>query len=132
MSQVRLQQYASFRAGDTLAAFVVVGMSAANTVTVPTAGTVIGLGMTQDTANSGASVNVVMAGSAKLLSNSSITAGDLVGYNTDGTGTTTTKTGATTTVAFPKAIGVALENASTNTVFEVWINPHVINRDASA
>lgn len=123
MSQSRGQTKVSFKAGDTLSAYRIVALTAANTVDVPQTNTQSYVGITQDAADSGAAVEVCIMGSSKCIANSSIAAGAPVTAVT-ATGYATSSSGLnnTTTAAQPRLIGFALEAASTNAIIEVLID----------
>jgi len=103
----------SLVAGDTLAANVVVYLSAANTVSPAITDTSIPIGVTADYADSGAACSVVISGIARCKVAESITAGQLVSFATDAAGFIRARANNTATSALP-VIGMALETASTS------------------
>lgn len=125
MSQERGQKVLSFLAGEAIAANCGVAIhvgAAANTVNLPGTTTSVLLGISQDTAASGGSLPVITEGSAKLILDSVVSAGNLVALNTNGHGTAATQLLNTTTTTVPRTIGIALESGVTNGVIEVYIS----------
>lgn len=125
MSQARNQMLASFKVNATLTAYKIVGIVGENQVGLPNTTTIHSFGVTYDDSTGGtnSAVNVVIGGTAKVQVNSSVSAGNVIVPNTDGTGSVGTMTLNTTTSTIPNYIGKALENGSTNSVIEISVNP---------
>lgn len=127
MSQVRAQERISFKQNATLAAYRIVTVTGANQVGYWNTITANMIGVTWDDGSkvgSGGDVDVVIAGTAKVQCLASVAAGSLVGAETaTGLGVQRSNPSAiTTATASIKAIGIALENGSTNSVIEVLIS----------
>lgn len=131
MSQSRCEVHASFKAGDTISAMRIVRLSAANTVDLAITTTSMGIGITADSADSGAAIDVVIGGSAKVVCGASVSAGAFCTWQTD-TGLIVEATHLNNTAAsvIPNGIGLALEAGSTNGVISVLIAPTYINKVA--
>ena len=131
MSQHTPGKTRSFKSGaGSLSSARVVGLSAANTVTYWATSTSMIVGVTYDEAQqSDAAISVILDGTAKVTCFASVSAGAIVGPATDGSGKVRERTNpATTTTAFEKTIGMALEAGSTDSVIEVALQ---INNKAS-
>ena len=123
MSQERGQNIVSFKAAASIPAYTPVYISAANTVHAvdTTLASIVVVGVSADAASTNGSVPVIISGTAKVIANSAIAAGAVVGVNTNGTCTTGASTVATAT-ALGLNIGIALEAATaTDAVIEVLL-----------
>jgi hypothetical protein len=123
MSQYTPGVKVSLEADDTLAAFIVVGQGArAHTVNAWQTSSSHVLGVTEALADSGAAASIIVSGTAKVTCNASIPAFSLVGPVTGSAGLIAAIT-VNTATTFPKLLGIALENGSTNGVIEVLLQP---------
>jgi len=131
MSQTRLGMSASFLAGDTITAYQIVTLSAANTVIPWATATSIILGVSEDSADSGAAVNVVIGGTGKVQCAASISVGAVITSQTDtGLAIEAINLAPTvTTLVVPFVLGQALHAGSTNAVIEVAIRPSLLRFD---
>lgn len=112
---------ASFKGNATLSAYRVVARSAANEVGnwSTQSSSILGVTM-EDSKATGSAVAIVLGGIAKAVCNASVTAGQIVGPATDGSGAIVERANPnTTTTAFSKTLGIALEAGSTNSVIRV-------------
>ena len=121
---VRGQNILSFKAAQTLSAYRVVRLSAANTVNLSDTVTSGVLGVTtQDAAGTDAAAAVCVSGTAKIQCAASISAGAIVTFQSNTTSGLIMEVGAsvlnTTTTQLPFAVGRALTAGSTNSVIEV-------------
>lgn len=130
MSQARAQTKVSLTQNATLAAYRIVGITAANTVGYAATGTANLIGVTEDAGSdegTGAAVSVIIGGTAKVQVNDTITAGGLVGCNmsaSSGLGVPIAGAQTVSGASSFRSIGIALESAAaTNAVIEVLINP---------
>lgn len=121
MSQQSNQTVKSFVAAVSIPAHTIVALSAANTVTPVWTATSMIVGVADDNASTNGAVPVVIAGSAKVICNASISAGSIVGPVT-GTGFGVALGATFTSTALFKHVGIALDAGSTNSVIEVLIN----------
>lgn len=121
MSQQTPGKVRSFQAGATLSAARVVGLSAANTVTYWATSTSMIMGVTyEDSKQTDDAISVILDGTAKVSCFASVSVGAIVGPATAGSGQIRERANpATTTTAFEKTIGVALQSGSTDSVIEV-------------
>jgi len=133
MSQVRGQNIVSFKGNATMTAYVIVKPTAKNTVGICDTSTAYIVGVTADTSyESGASVPVVIGGTAKVLCGASVSAGAVVmaqtttGYAVEATAMLNN----TASSVVPKTLGIALEAGSTNSVIEVLIQINNQNKVA--
>lgn len=130
MSQVSNQVVKSFVANLSIPAYTIVSRaatSAAEVTPVWTATSMI-VGVAQQNASTGDSIPIVIGGTAKVICNTSISAGALVGPAT-GTGFGVAVAATFTSTALFKHVGLANQGGSTNSVIEVIIN---INNIAGA
>lgn len=112
----------SLKVQSTLGAYLGVTLvtGTADTVQLPGGVTVRPLGITADTVlDTTSAIPVIIAGIAKLTFAASCAAGHMVAIDSAGKGTQHSDTTAGSYV-----IGVALQNASTNTVAQVLVQPH--------
>lgn len=115
----------TYRATLSIPAYVVVAAAA----TSPTEALVWNtstaniLGVSLDNVSTGGALAVRYQGRVKLICNASVSAGAIVGPATSTAGYITERANpATTTTAFQKVIGIALQAGSTNAVIEVLLN----------
>lgn len=83
----------------------------------------------------GTSILAAIGGCAKLAAGASVSAGAIVtGQTATGLGIADTTNGVwnTTTSVVPYAIGIALDAADTNSVFEILIQPRLVSKAAFA
>lgn len=134
MSQKRAQTVISMKAAATLAAYTVVGISAANTVALRDTSTSMIFGVTTDDSmdGTGSSVAVCIAGTAKVLCGASVSAGSVVTVQTATGYAIEAAAVNTTTSAIPKLLGIALQAGSTNAVIEVALQINNIGKVAFA
>lgn len=125
MSQVSNQLIKSFAVNSSVPAFTIVAIQATSTsqVTNVWTSTLNIVGVALDNASAGDSVPVAIGGTARVICNVSISAGDLVAPVTS-TGFGVGLAATFTSTALFKHLGVALDNGSTNSVIEVLINPN--------
>lgn len=130
MSQHTPGKVRSYKAGATLSTARVVGLSAANTVTYWATSTSMIQGVTyEDSKQSDDAIAIILDGTARVTCFASVSAGAIVGPATDGSGRVRERANPlTTTTAFEKTLGVALEAGSTDSVIEVALQ---INNKAS-
>jgi len=130
MSQHNPMGVLSFKPGETLSAGLVVGLSAAKTVTrhLTSTSNIIGV-VLKDADSADNNVSVVSLGSVKCLCSASISAGAIVGPATASGQIVARPNSSTVTTASLKTLGVALEAGSANQYIEVLlsINNEVIN-----
>lgn len=107
----------SFQAAATLSANRIVALSAANQVGLWNTTTAMIIGVTlEDSRQTGQAIAVALGGTVKVLCNASVSAGAIVGPDTN-TGAIIERANAATNTA--KTLGIALEAGSTNSVIEV-------------
>ncbi len=113
----------SMKQGDSIAAYRIVRVSAANTVALASATTDVLMGITQDNANSSnQAVPVAVSGIARLYCNDTISAGGLVTTDATGRGIP-----AVVNTAGVNVIGVCLDTVSaTGTIAQILVNPYQI------
>lgn len=122
----------SFKAAATVSAYRIVKPgTAANQVATWDTATAVMLGISQQASVGGTGTSVLIAvyGAAKLMAGASISAGAVVtGQTATGLGIAETTNGFidTTSATVPYNIGIALDAADTNSVFEVLMQPHAI------
>ena len=114
MSQSNPNQVHSFLAGDTLAAFRIVAVGTTKyTVDVWETSTSAPIGITADSADSGASIAVILSGTSKVRAGANITCGDVLAPLTAGSGVVTPQaTHNTSTSEVAPCVGIALESFS--------------------
>lgn len=131
MSQFSKQIVKSFVANSSIPAYVCVTRAATTTLAVSPWNTVTAfiLGVSANAASTGDSVQVVIAGSAKVICQASVSAGALCGPGTvtanitgGGPGAILERTGSFTSTIAYRHLGIALEAGSTNSVIEVLIH----------
>lgn len=115
----------SFLAGESLATARVVYLSAAKTVKYWATETSNILGVTCDDAASGGAIPVVtgVGEIVKVKISGSVTAGDLLGPVTDGSGVVATVAQSATITASVPIAGVALTGGTTTEVIEMLLQP---------
>lgn len=112
----------SLETSDTIPAFAVVASSGNHLAGIWVTSTSMILGVSEALADSGAACSVIVSGTAKVGCFASVPAGSLVTPATDAAGYIKAVTSASlTTTAYPKILGIALENGSTNSVIEVLL-----------
>lgn len=122
MSQGTPGKVRSFKAGASISANRVVGVSAANTVTQWATGTSNIAGVSLDFADSDAACPIVLDGTARVVCFASVSVGAIVGPATDGAGKIQERANPTTvTTAEVKTLGIALESGSTDGTIEVLL-----------
>ena len=125
MSQRRAVVEVSFTAGETLAAFRIVGPSSGTSaVQLWDTSTALFTGVTQDSSSggTGSSVLVAIGGACKVVCDASVSAGAiLTGQTATGLAIAGVNTSDTHTTTLPRSIGVALQAGSTNAVIEMLI-----------
>ena len=131
MSQQRNSVFASFLAGDTITAYQIVTLSAANTVVPWATATSVILGVSADYADSGAAANIIIGGTAKVVCGASVSMGSIVTAQTDtGFGIEAISLAPTiTSLVVPHTLGQALQAGSTNSVIEVIVRPSTLRFD---
>lgn len=122
----------SFKAGETIPAYRVVGMivgPTAHTVKLHITSTSLIFGVSQDQVDTNGFVPVAMqyGCSSKVVCNVSIAAGDIVAPATDAAGKIKSVTLSNTGTATP-TLGIALQAGSTNSVIEVLLQPNNATR----
>ncbi len=131
MSQQRATVVVSFKAAATLSAYRIVKPGTANNqVALWDTATALMIGISQQDSQGGAgsSIMVAIGGTARVQAGASISAGACVtGQTATGLAIADTTNGFidTTSATVPYAIGVALENAETNSVCEVLVMPRL-------
>lgn len=129
MSQQLRGKVKSFTAGETLTAGLVAYLSAANTVALWITSTASIVGVVEDdAAATNSAVGLTLDGTAKVVCGASVSAGAVVGPMTASAKVVERANPATTTTAFQKTLGIALEAGSTDAVIEVALQ---INNHAS-
>lgn len=134
MSQTRAQTVISLKAASTLPAYVVVGVSDANTVSLHATSTSMIFGVTTQASldGTGTSIAVAIAGTAKVLAGASVSAGSIVTVQTATGYAVAAAAVNTTTSAIPKILGIALNAGSTNGIIEVALQVNNIGKVAFA
>lgn len=123
-----IEQGPSFRANESIAAFVVVGVNASTTfsdirVELADTSTVIPIGVIQDAVSPEGSADVRLFGLGRLLLATTTAAGDLLTWQT-ATGQGMPVTAASTITA--RVIGTALTAGTNGSIIPVIINPQLI------
>lgn len=78
------------------------------------------LGISQDTYDPSTTASIILAGTVKAVADASIAVGAIIQAATNGNIVTKPAAGYTST-ASAKVLGIALENASTNSVIEIFL-----------
>lgn len=114
----------SFKVGDSLSAYRVVKLNAANQVALWDTVTAVPVGITTDEApNANANIPVAVAGRAKLYFNDTCAVGALVGINSAGQGIPLVASTAGVW-SIGQLVGAAV--AATGTIAEVLVKPALI------
>lgn len=109
----------SFEVNDTLSANVIVTLTGNHQVGLCNTSTARPFGLIEDSVDQSLGAAVLLNGVGRAKCNASVSAGALLSVASDGTGQIVER--ATTTA---HTVGYALEAGSTNSVINIYVNPH--------